>query len=64
MQGKIKYYDSDRGFGFIERPGDNNLFFHIADFSAASDLPRIGDLCTFDLGNNRKGECAVNVTIL
>lgn len=31
MQGTIKSVKADRGFGFIRRPGERDLFFHVRD---------------------------------
>lgn len=43
VEGKIKTYNEERGFGFIEIEGQRkDLFFHIKDFPNQSVEPRIG----------------------
>ena len=44
VEGKIKTYNEERGFGFISRDGESkDLFFHIKDFPNKSDEPQIGE---------------------
>lgn len=62
MEGKIKTKTS-RGFGFIERPGEEkDLFFHRSGLKNVSfeDLEE-GDLVTFEVEESSKGSRAVNV---
>ena len=60
-QGTIKRI-TDKGFGFIARPGQKDLFFHSTAVSGVSfnDL-REGQQVTYTLGQGPKGPCAENV---
>jgi len=65
MLGKIKYYNSERGFGFII-PDDPNesedLFFHVRNTSGRE--PQKGDEVSYDVMEGRRGAegCDVVVT--
>ena len=48
VEGKIKTYNEERGFGFISRDGESkDLFFHIKDFPNKSVEPKIGENLKF-----------------
>lgn len=48
LEGKIKTYNEERGFGFIEIAGDNpDVFFHIKDFPNKNLAPQIGEKLKF-----------------
>ncbi|KGT48919.1 MULTISPECIES: cold shock domain-containing protein [Acinetobacter] len=48
LEGKIKTYNEDRGFGFIEIEGESkDLFFHIKDFPNKNVLPKVGEKLKF-----------------
>ncbi len=36
--GRVRYYNALRGFGFIERDGENDVFVHIKDVENATEL--------------------------
>ena len=60
-QGPIKKVVADRGFGFIEAErGD--LFFHHSEVQGGTieDLSE-GQVVEYEVGEGRKGPCAVNV---
>ena len=62
-QGKIKRLVADRGFGFLETDGSEDLFFHLsalADDVSFEDLAE-GDVLEYDLGDGPKGKRAENV---
>ncbi|MBH56896.1 MAG: cold shock domain-containing protein [Planctomycetaceae bacterium] len=62
-QGKIKRLVADRGFGFLETDGSDDLFFHLsalADDLSFEDLAE-GDVLEYDLGDGPKGKRAENV---
>lgn len=60
-QGTIKRI-TDKGFGFIARPSQKDLFFHRSAVSGGNfnDL-REGQSVAFTLGQGPKGPCAENV---
>ena len=45
-QGKIKQYDSAKGFGFIGT-AEGDIFFHISDFPAAEGEPKRNERVQF-----------------
>lgn len=56
----IKFYKEDRGYGFINCQGKNDLFFHIRD-CAKNWIPEARESCEFEIGTNEKGPAAINV---
>ena len=47
-EGKIKTYNTERGFGFIQVDGEaKDLFFHIKDMPKAHVEPRVGEVLKF-----------------
>ena len=58
-KGTVKFYNTDKGFGFISRDEGEDLFFHATELqSGTADK---GDTVEFDVGEGRKGPCAVNI---
>jgi len=44
IEGIVKTYNTDRGFGFIQCDDNRkDIFFHISDFPNKHQLPRIGE---------------------
>lgn len=62
MQGKVKWFNAEKGFGFIEREGGDDVFVH---FSAIqSDGFRSldeGQAVEFDIVEGDRGPQAANV---
>lgn len=63
MNGIVKMYDENRGFGFIKADG-KDIFFHISDVKDGSDFISKGIHVKFDMGQNEKGEKACNIEII
>ncbi|MGG1664402.1 cold shock domain-containing protein [Brevibacillus sp. NRS-1366] len=65
MQGKVKWFNAEKGFGFIEREGGDDVFVH---FSAIqSDGFRSldeGQAVEFDIVDGDRGPQAANVVKL
>ena len=60
MQGRVKCYDSNRGFGFIETVyGD--YFVHVTNILSKDNRLSGGDLVTFNPFESKKGLSATNV---
>jgi CspA family cold shock protein len=60
-EGKVKWYDETKGFGFIEAEGKKDVFVHrsglLSPFGGLSE----GQNVTFDIKQGDKGEVAINV---
>jgi cold shock CspA family protein len=56
MRGTIKNWKAERGFGFIQREGEDDVFCHIRDLSESfGDAPPRGTPVEFELGEGRDG---------
>jgi len=60
--GKVKFFNDEKGFGFIERENDTDVFVHISELEDGSK-PKQGDSVEFELGEGRKGPCAKGVKV-
>ena len=62
LTGQIKFYDSTKGFGFIQCDGSGvEYFFHFSKQVDRNDILTSGVRVSFDEGQNRNGICAVNI---
>lgn len=62
MQGTVKFFNSEKGFGFISREGADDVFVHYSNIEGSGyrSLDE-GQRVEFDLAPGRKGEEAHNV---
>ncbi|HUR11175.1 MAG TPA: cold shock domain-containing protein [Flavitalea sp.] len=61
-QGTVKFFNSEKGFGFIKHDGsDKETFVHA---SGLIDQIKENDRVEFDLQNGKKGMNAVNVKLV
>lgn len=60
QQGTVKFYNDQKGFGFITYDG-GDLFFHIKQ-TQEGYLPQQDDVVTFEIGEGKDGRSsAINV---
>ncbi len=59
--GTVKFFNGEKGFGFITQDGGGDLFFHISEVKGQQ--PKDGDKVDFEVGQGKKGPCAVNVNV-
>ena len=63
--GTVKFYDAERGYGFVEREGKDDLFVHASGIDGgASVLLEVGQSVTFEVGKGRRGAEARNVRVV
>ena len=62
VQGKVKWFNESKGFGFIEREDGDDVFVH---FSAIKEVGfktlNEGQKVEFDIVDGQKGPAAANV---
>lgn len=58
-KGKVKWFDAQKGYGFIEQEAGGDLFVHHSEVS--NENLAEGQSVEFEIGEGRKGPCAVNV---
>jgi cold shock protein len=60
--GTVKWFNNDKGYGFIEvEGGGKDAFVHVNGLAPGTQIAE-GDRVTFDLEESQKGPQAVNVT--
>jgi len=64
-QGTVKFFNSEKGYGFISREGDDDLFVHFSAIEGEGykSLDE-GDLVQFEVGQGRKGDEAQSVRVV
>lgn len=65
MQGTVKFFNSEKGFGFISRESGDDVFVHYSNISGDGykSLDE-GQVVEFDVAPGRKGEEAQNVRVV
>jgi CspA family cold shock protein len=63
--GVVKFFNSEKGFGFISREGEDDVFVHFSNIqgSGYKTLDE-GQRVEFDVAPGRKGEEAQNVRVI
>ena len=59
--GTVKFFNSGKGFGFITPDDGKDLFFHVSEVQGQE--PKDGDKVEFEVGQGKKGPCAVGVRV-
>lgn len=64
-KGIVKWFDSGKGFGFIEREGKKDVFVHFQDIEMDGfKTLEEGERVEFELDNSAKGDIARHVKVL
>ena len=65
MKGKVKWFDSKKGYGFITSENGKEIFVHVSRIAAKGFKSlNEGQTVEFEVANGAKGEQAVNVTVV
>lgn len=65
MQGIVKFFSSEKGWGFILGQDGIERFFHYSSIQKEGYKSILADQkVSFEEGQNDKGACAVNVKII
>ncbi len=62
--GKVKWFDPERGFGFITADDGAQVFLHASALPADTPNPKPGTRVDFGIADGRKGPSALSVQLL
>ncbi len=62
--GKVKWFDADKGFGFITAEDGSQVFLHASVLPAGAKPPSAGTRVEFSVADSRRGPQALSVQIL
>ena len=65
MRGTVKFFNAEKGYGFISREGGSDVFVHFSNIQAEGYKTLFeGQTVEFDVAPGRKGEEARNVVVV
>ena len=63
--GTVKFFNDEKGFGFISRDGDSDVFVHFSNIEGTGRRTLLAcQQVEFELGQGRKGVEAHNVKVI
>ena len=64
-EGRVKWFNEEKGFGFIERNGQKDIFVHYKEINSEGRRTLLEDqLVSFIIGETDKGVQATEVIVL
>lgn len=62
--GKVKWYDAEKGFGFLSRDDGGDVFVHSSALPAGVEALKPGSRVEFGVAEGKRGEQALSVRLL
>ncbi len=63
--GTVRFFDAEKGYGFLSRPGAGDVFVHASSIQGLGpSVLRPGQQVRFEMTAGRKGDEACNVTVI
>jgi cold shock protein len=62
--GKVRFYDEEKGFGFITTDDGQDVFLHATALPAGSAAPKQGTRLEFGVADGKRGLQALSVRVL
>lgn len=62
--GKVRFYDEEKGFGFIASDEGQDVFLHATALPAGAPAPKAGTRVEFGVADGKRGLQALSVRVL
>ena len=62
--GKVRFYDEEKGFGFITSEDGQDVFLHATALPAGTPAPKAGTRLEFGIADGKRGPQALSVRVL
>jgi len=62
--GRVKWFDNEKGFGFIAREGGGDVFVHSSALPSGVTQLKPGQRVEFGVAEGRRGEQALSIRVL
>jgi CspA family cold shock protein len=62
--GKVRFFDEERGFGFISGEDGADVFLHASALPSGQDAPKPGARVEYDVADGKRGPSALRVRIV
>jgi CspA family cold shock protein len=63
FEGKVKFFNKEKGYGFLVGPNNSEVFFHITEVQN-NEVLDCKDAVTYYVKEGRKGPVAYSVTLV